>query len=244
MNIIRVKKTRDYTVLSNHHLKNADLSLKAKGLLSLLLSMPDSWSPTIERITELSTDGKAAVRTALEELISAGYVLRERCHDEHGTFSGIDYLVLETPSCAPLSDFRTMDAPLSDYPSLENRTMVPIISNTIIPPIVPHGDKRKKAPKEAPDWKPERFERFWRAYPVRKSKQSAIRAWDRLQASDELLDAMAEALRRQLLRESWQRGFGIPYASTWLNQRRWEDEESGRAAEAEPEDGGEELSAW
>lgn len=243
MNIIRVQKTRDYTVLSNHHLKNRSLSLKAKGLLSVLLSLPDDWRPNIEKLAETSADGKAAVRTALEELISAGYVLRERCHDDRGQFSGYDYLVRENPACAPLSENRTTVHPLSDFPTTDNRTTVLYNPNTNTP-IAPTGGRRKNERKTEPDWKPERFEKFWRAYPVRKSKQAAIRAWDRLQAPDELLDAMAEALRRQLLRESWQRGFGIPYASTWLNQRRWEDEEGGRAAEAEPEDGGEELSAW
>lgn len=101
------------------------------------------------------------------------------------------------------------------------------------PPIVPpEGDKparrsRKQSnePKVAPDWKPERFAAFWAAYPCGKSKQAAIKAWDTLHASDELLDAMARGLRSALQSRQWQEGIGIPYASTWLNQRRWEDEE-------------------
>lgn len=85
--------------------------------------------------------------------------------------------------------------------------------------------KRSNEPKEAPDWKPERFAAFWEAYPCGKSKQAAIRAWDKLRPDDGLLVEMARGLQRALRSEDWQRGIGIPYASTWLNNRRWEDED-------------------
>lgn len=88
--------------------------------------------------------------------------------------------------------------------------------------------KRSNAPKEAPDWKPERFADFWAAYPCGRSKQAAIKAWDKLKPDDALLVVMARALKRQMASEEWQRGIGIPYASTWLNNRRWEDEDKPR----------------
>lgn len=83
--------------------------------------------------------------------------------------------------------------------------------------------RRRGTCKDAPDWKPERFAGFWDYYPRGEDKQSAIRAWDKLQPSDELIDEMAAALVRQVASESWQAGVGIPYASTWLNNRRWKD---------------------
>lgn len=86
--------------------------------------------------------------------------------------------------------------------------------------------KRGRTAKAAPDWKPERFEGFWRIYPVKKSKQAAIRAWDSLHPDDQLLALMGHALQRQLAREDWKRGIGIPYPASWLNGRRWEDEET------------------
>lgn len=92
--------------------------------------------------------------------------------------------------------------------------------------------KRKRGePKSAPDWKPERFEAFWRLYPLKKSKQAAIRAWDLLQPDDNLLAQMGHALQRQILSQEWQRkirdesGQGIPYPASWINGRRWEDED-------------------
>lgn len=101
-----------------------------------------------------------------------------------------------------------------------------------IPPIVPQeGDgapkkkKRRLDYKPEPDWKPERFAKFFAFYPRGENKQAAIRAWDKLRPSDSLIDTMAAALVRQMRREDWKQGIGIPYASTWLNGRRWEDEE-------------------
>lgn len=78
--------------------------------------------------------------------------------------------------------------------------------------------------KKQPNHKPDRFQRFWEFYPRSESKQAAIRAWDRLRPSDALIDEMAKALKRQMQTEEWQRGIGIPYASTWLNNARWTDE--------------------
>ena len=107
----------------------------------------------------------------------------------------------------------------------------PVPSQTDIPPYSPpEGDapakrRRHRGPKAAPDWKPERFEGFWRLYPVKKSKQAAIRAWDLLRPDDDLLAVMGRGLTRQLAGEDWKRGFGIPYPATWLNNRRWEDED-------------------
>lgn len=92
--------------------------------------------------------------------------------------------------------------------------------------------KRRREPKAAPDWKPDRFEGFWRMYPLKKSKQAAIRAWDSLHPDDRLLAVMGRALQRQLASPEWQRkireegGQGIPYPATWLNGRRWEDEDN------------------
>lgn len=97
--------------------------------------------------------------------------------------------------------------------------------------------RRRCAPKPAPDWKPERFARFWDYYPRGESKQAAIRAWDRLKPSDELISEMAAALRWQKESASWQAGVGIPYASTWLNNQRWTDvpKELPAGAEAPPQ---------
>ena len=90
----------------------------------------------------------------------------------------------------------------------------------------PGGERAKKTVKREPSWKPERFAGFWNYYPksAHKSKQAAIKAWDQLKPGDELIDEIAKALRRQMATDQWKRGIGIPYPSTYLRQRRWEDE--------------------
>ncbi len=113
---------------------------------------------------------------------------------------------------------------------IEGRIIEENNTSNIPPYSPPTGDaptnrRRNREPKAAPDWKPERFEGFWRMYPVKKSKQAAIRAWDSLRPDDGLLAVMGRALQRQMAGEDWQRGFGIPYPATWINGRRWEDED-------------------
>ena len=102
-----------------------------------------------------------------------------------------------------------------------------------------------KAPQGAsvPKWKPERFEAFWRYYPAipdgnghgrRPAKDRAARAWDRLRPDDQTLALMGRALRRQKESRQWREGVGIPYASTWLNRRAWEEELVDLEPSAEP----------
>ncbi len=106
-------------------------------------------------------------------------------------------------------------------------------------PIPPQGARRARRTKETADWKPERFEAFWTFYRTRcrgENRQGAIRAWDKLRPSEELIETMAQALVRQLESDEWRRGIGIPYASTWLGGRRWEDVAPSAPAETDGEE--------
>ena len=98
----------------------------------------------------------------------------------------------------------------------------------------PHGGRRKKEPRKAPDWKPERFAGFWAFYPRGENKQKAMDAWDRLRPSDELIDRIGRSLVRLKASRDWQEGVGIPHASTFLNNARWEDAEGLPAPKAGP----------
>lgn len=87
-------------------------------------------------------------------------------------------------------------------------------------------DKKEKKDPSAPSWKPERFEAFWTYYRTHgrgEDRQGAAKAWDKLKPDDSLVDTMARALQEQVRSEDWQRGIGIPYAKTWLNNARWKD---------------------
>jgi hypothetical protein len=97
MSVLRVEKTQNYTVLSNHHLRNKNLTLKAKGLLSVILSLPDDWDYSIAGLSCICVEGKDAIRAAILELEREGYIARVLARSNGGTFSGYDYIVSEHP---------------------------------------------------------------------------------------------------------------------------------------------------
>lgn len=108
-----------------------------------------------------------------------------------------------------------------------------------IPPISPQGERRgrkRKTPRPAPDWKPERFEGLWSFYPAkgRKSKQDAMDAWDALKPDDALIDTMAKSLMKLKATEEWQRNVGIPYVATFLRGQRWADADAEDTPEEAP----------
>lgn len=95
--VFRVNKTKDYTIMCNHHFKNRNLSLRAKGLLSLMLSLPDAWNYTIKGLTALSKDGRDSVISALKELEKEKYIIRRRLRNEKGQVTTTEYLIYENP---------------------------------------------------------------------------------------------------------------------------------------------------
>ena len=97
MSVFRIHKTENYTVLSNYHFKEKKMSLKAKGLLSLMLSLPDTWNYSVSGLATLSKDGKDSVMSALAELEDFGYLRRQRVVNDKGQFSGIQYDIFEEP---------------------------------------------------------------------------------------------------------------------------------------------------
>ena len=84
MAVFRIERTRDYTVMSNHHLRNANLSLKAKGLLSMILSLPEEWNYTTRGLASICKEGVDAIGSALKELETAGYIVRRQLRGTNG----------------------------------------------------------------------------------------------------------------------------------------------------------------
>ena len=125
MSVFRVERTHDYTVMSNHHLKNRALSLKAKGLLSLMLSLPDDWDYTLQGLAHISLEKVDAVRKAIMELENEGYITRTRQRDEEGKLRGTEYIIREQPiSQKPMLGKPTLENPTLDKPTLENPTQL------------------------------------------------------------------------------------------------------------------------
>ena len=130
MTVFRINKTNNYTVMSNTHFKEKEMSLKSKGLLSLMLSLPDSWDYNISGLVRLSKDGKDSVMSALAELEKFGYLRRERTKDESGKFSGIIYHIYEEPQREnQITENPNSDKPNSEKSNSENPQQ--LITNSI-----------------------------------------------------------------------------------------------------------------
>ena len=158
MSVYRVQKTKDYTVMSNFHLRDKSLSLKSKGLLSLMLSLPEDWDYSLKGLVAISVEGIDAIRQAVIELEKLGYIVRTKTRNAKGYITGSEYVIYEqshqenpdSPDSsdaeppapieraeeepaleAPISVDPTLDNPTLDNPMLENPTPDnPIQSNT------------------------------------------------------------------------------------------------------------------
>ena len=112
MAVFRVEKNSGYTVMSNHHLRNRALSLKAKGLLSQMLSLPEDWDYTLQGLARINRESIDAIRQAIRELEQAGYIQRSRERDEKGRLRGADYVIFELPQPVPASVSPTLENPM------------------------------------------------------------------------------------------------------------------------------------
>ena len=186
------------------------------------------WS-TNEYFAELFGLSAWTVSRLISQLEDKGYIHTEMAATAVGSerriYAGIFGVSVD---CGGIADFgntpiaEKRKGGLADFGKQNNKN----INN--IPPISPQGGvraRKRKEPRDAPDWNPERFKGFWKFYPKagRKDKQRAMDAWDKLQPSDELISTIARALVKQKASEEWQREIGIPYAATYLNNARWAD---------------------
>ena len=135
MAVFRVERNTGYTVMSNHHLRNKELTLKAKGLLSQMLSLPEDWDYTLAGLSHINREKIDAIREAVKELEKAGYIVRSRERDEKGRLRGADYVIYEQPQPKepeaatsseqpPTSDLPTLENPTLEKPTLENPTQL------------------------------------------------------------------------------------------------------------------------
>ena len=123
MAVFRIEKTRDYTVMSNHHLKDRTLTLKSKGLLSMMLSLPDEWNYTTRGLAAICREGVDSIGAALKELENHGYIRRTQLRDEKGKITDTEYVIYEMPQCEPPSSPST-PLPGTAKPYTENPDMV------------------------------------------------------------------------------------------------------------------------
>ena len=141
MGVFRIEKTRDYTVMSNH-LRNAGLSLKSKGLLSMMLSLPEDWNYTTRGLAKICKEGTDSIGSALKELERAGYIVRNRLRDSKGKIVDVKYVIYETPhppdTGQPCEAEPNTACPNTENPDMDN----PCLQNR------PQLNKEKRTPEE------------------------------------------------------------------------------------------------
>ena len=132
MAVFRIEKTRDYTVMSNYHLRDMSLSLKAKGLLSLMLSLPENWDYTMKGLARICKDGIDSISGGIRELEAHGYLVRARIRGANGQLGSIEYTILEQPKTPsptqekpirenPVQANPMLDAPIQENPAKLNK---------------------------------------------------------------------------------------------------------------------------
>ena len=114
MAVFRVERNKGYTVMSNYHLKDRSLTLKSKGLLSMMLSLPDEWNYTTRGLAAICREGVDSIGTALRELEKAGYIIRSQLRDVKGRITDTEYVIYEQPHTS---------SPDTDHPGMENPYM-------------------------------------------------------------------------------------------------------------------------
>lgn len=206
-----------FTVLYNSMIVDKRLSLKAKGLFAVIMSRPEDWEFSVSGLAAFTGVGKDSIRSTLAELERVGYLLRSQAHDSRGKFTGNIYILQDmAPPLSGNTDdgiTRQRETTLSENPTQQKKDSKETKTN--IPPVAPQGANVDML-----------FNRFWEAYPKKRSKQDAKKAWDKLGPDIALCRIMAEALKRQKCSAEWEREGGrfIPLPATWLRGRRWEDE--------------------
>ena len=133
MPVFRIERTRDYTVMSNHHLKNPHLTLKAKGLLSMMLSFPDEWNYSERGLAAICKEGVDAIHSAIKELEKAGYMERHQLRGQGGRIVDTEYVIYETPHKPDTAPPDTGNPDMDDPHTAEPETGNPGELNTQIP---------------------------------------------------------------------------------------------------------------
>ena len=248
--VIKSGHREPFTVLYKSAIRDTRLSFEMLGFLTYMLDKPPDWEFTISGMAKERGVGLAQVRRLVGLLEEAGYLLREQAHDDGGKFAKNVYVLQEKPPLSrnqydgeplksPLSgnadigETRQREKPLSVSATQSKNVETKAYNNPPYSP--PKGDgeePRKQRSKTTPVWKPERFEGFWAYYPRGENRMGAVRAWDKLKPDDALIETIGRALQVLKASPAWRDGVGIPYASTFLNGRRWEDAKAKRPAQS------------
>lgn len=212
MAVLRKEKHNDFTVIDNAIFRNKELSLKAKGMLCLLLSLPDYWKFSVEGLVGCSTDGKSAVTSALNELEEAGYFRREQARNK-GNFGGAIYVISEVPfSEKPMTENPTSENPSAGNPPQLNTKESN--TNELTTKRISISEYEKE------------FEILWQIYPRKQGKKKALEHYIKARKDGTTYEEVEQGIfaYARLCRSEQREERYIKHASTFFSQKSWLDD--------------------
>lgn len=237
MSVYRRHKKTNYTCIDNHVFKDHSLSMKAKGLLTQIYSLPDDWEYSVKGLSTLFSDGRDAVNNALQELIDHGYIIRTQKQNQAGKFDGYEYDIYEQPQTQsadkPFTENPLTENPLSDNPNQLNTNILNNKEvNTKEIENIYGGDFFDSLPDEPSEKVLDEkekiellFDDFWKVYPKKVNKKDAFKAFKSIKNIEQLLPDIIADVEMKKNTNDWQRENGrfIPYPGSYLRGERWND---------------------
>lgn len=227
MSVYRRHKETNFTCIDNHLFNDKTLSMKAKGLLAQILSLPDDWKYSVNGLASLFSDGRDAVNGAINELIEHGYITRTKIVNELGTFDGYRYDIYEKPQTedGKIADIPFTDKPFTEEPFTENST----VSNTNQLNTNILNTNIENIPLISPTERIDLlFAEFWKAYPRKDDKKRAYAKFKAIKNIEKVFPDIMADVEAKKLSDQWNEKGGkyIPMPSTYLNNERWNDEDT------------------
>jgi hypothetical protein len=219
MSVIRVEKTKDYTVMSNYHLKEPNMSLKAKGLLSLILSLPDDWNYSIAGLVSICKENETSIKNTLDELKQFGYLEITKVYPNESKSGRIEYVYTIYEKAKQEGKKQDLEnLPLEIQP-LENQgqlnTKYQVLNNQVL------KDNKKEINKENLE---DRFEEIWKLYPRKEGKSNAFKKYLKIYkkvSDNEIIkgiDKYVGYIEKNKIENKY-----IKMGSSWFNGECWND---------------------
>lgn len=216
MKVVKIEKKNNYIVVPNSILRDKRISITARGLLVIILSLPPKWKLTVSGLVTVTGAGETAVRAGLRELEKYGYVQCTRARDSKGRIGCMDYIIREVPLNEenPKVENPKVENPEVEKPELENLGVVStdIVSTDIV------------STNDMDSLQSRYFKVFWNTYPKHIKIKETKEYWNKLPVDIDLYDKIIKSVTDYKKTEQWLDPTYIPNPLTYLRDERWRDE--------------------
>lgn len=237
MATMHIVKQNNFSIVSNAIIRDTNLSLKARGLFILMLSLPERWEFSVRGLSKIAGEGVDAIRSGLKELEKQGYLLRERERKADGRLGDMEYTLYEEPQRPAQEETKqevpTESEPIQENPMQEEPRQINKEYNKVL---TKERTERENSAREQTtfpaqvnneadaDLQERYFTEFWNNYPRHVNKPLALIAWRNLPVDTVLYSRVLDAVKRYKATRQWQDVSFIPYPASFLQDERWEDD--------------------